>query len=104
MRVSEARDLILQAIENGEWIERATDYSCVTVTGVDYCDAEMFDALEQIRREGTVTQLVKSGQPLGYRDVDRFKAAQYHGSISEFVAAGLPRSKSVIEAQSQQGA
>jgi len=99
MLVNQARQLIEEAINNGEWIERATDYSCVTVSGVSYSESVMFDALEQLRREGAVLQLASSGSPRNYREVDRFKAADYIGSTSEFVAAGIPRSKSLIQAQ-----
>jgi hypothetical protein len=99
MFVEEARELIVKAIANGEWVERATDYSCVTVSGVRYSEPEIFDALEQLRREGEVLLVPKSGSTLCYHDVDRFKASEYLGATSEFVAAGIPRSKSIIQAQ-----
>jgi hypothetical protein len=99
MLVEEAKELIAQAISNGEWIERATDYSCITVSGIRYSEPAMFDALEQLRRECELVLLSKSGSPLCYHDVDRFKAFDCVGNISEFVAAGIPRSKSIIQAQ-----
>ena len=101
MQVEEARQLIEYAIANGEWVERATDYSCVTVSGVDYCEPSVFDALEQMRRESMLVMLPHSGSPLSYRDVERFKAAEYLGATSEFVAAGIPRSKSILQAEHQ---
>jgi hypothetical protein len=99
MLVEEARELIAQAISNGEWVERATDYSCVTVSGIRYAEPAMFDALEQLRRDNKVLLVPKSGSPLCYHEVDRFKASDYLGATSEFVAAGIPRSKSIIQAQ-----
>ena len=99
MLVEEAKEVIAEAISNGEWIERATDYSCVVVSGIRYSEPAMFDALEQLRREGDVLLVPKQGSPLCYHDIDRFKAAECVGNISEFVAAGIPRSKSIIQAQ-----
>lgn len=99
MLVEEARELITQAITNGEWVERATDYSCITVSGINYSEPAMFDALEQLRRERELLLVPKAGSLLSYHDVDRFKATDYLGATSEFVAAGIPRSKSIIQAQ-----
>lgn len=64
MDLKSAKEVILEATAEKNWISRTTDYECIRIDGRDHREPELLEALEELYRDGILEQVPSSGQAL----------------------------------------
>jgi hypothetical protein len=80
MEIEEAKKVVMDATENGAWIERCHNKHFLRLSGVEETERIYFEALDELHKLGLVVQVPSAGQS---RSSVSFRRADQHNDVKQ---------------------